>query len=214
VAQAAAAAQAPAQAAAAAAAAAAEAAHTPGALVAKGGLTPAQIAQAAAQSVFAKMKQPQKQAAGAQNTKAIALAQSYALAHGASAGAAKAAALAAALNAQHAKTSRGPTQSGSHFETELEINDFPQFARYKVTHKDTLVQIMEHTGAAVTAKGQYAAPGRPLAPGDRKLYLLIEGPTERVVKEGKNYVKNIIETAIAKQALPGAAGQPQGRYRV
>ena len=213
-AQAAAAAQAPAQAAAAAAAAAAEAAHTPGALVAKGGLTPAQIAQAAAQSVFAKMKQPQKQAAGAQNTKAIALAQSYALAHGASAGAAKAAALAAALNAQHAKTSRGPTQSGSHFETELEINDFPQFARYKVTHKDTLVQIMEHTGAAVTAKGQYAAPGRPLAPGDRKLYLLIEGPTERVVKEGKNYVKNIIETAIAKQALPGAAGQPQGRYRI
>ena len=172
------------------------------------------IAQAAAQSVFAKMKQPQKQAAGAQNTKAIALAQSYALAHGASAGAAKAAALAAALNAQHAKTSRGPTQSGSHFETELEINDFPQFARYKVTHKDTLVQIMEHTGAAVTAKGQYAAPGRPLAPGDRKLYLLIEGPTERVVKEGKNYVKNIIETAIAKQALPGAAGQPQGRYRI
>ena len=213
-AQAAATAQAPAQAAVAAAAAAAEAAHTPGALVAKGGLTPAQIAQAAAQSVFAKMKQPQKQAAGAQNTKAIALAQSYALAHGASAGAAKAAALAAALNAQHAKTSRGPTQSGSHFETELEINDFPQFARYKVTHKDTLVQIMEHTGAAVTAKGQYAAPGRPLAPGDRKLYLLIEGPTERVVKEGKNYVKNIIETAIAKQALPGAAGQPQGRYRI
>jgi len=35
-----------------------------------------------------------------------------------------------------------------------------------------------------------------------------------VVKEGKNYVKNIIETAIAKQALPGAAGQPQGRYRI
>ena len=59
-----------------------------------------------------------------------------------------------------------------------------------------------------------APPGRPLAPGDRKLYPLIEGPTERVVKEGKSYVKNIIEGIIAKQALPGAAGQPQGRYRV
>ena len=151
---------------------------------------------------------------GTQN--AIAVAQSYALAHGASAGAAKAAALAAALTAQHARpgSKSKPTQSGSHFETELEINDFPQFARYKVTQKDTLAQIMDHTGAAVTAKGQYAPPGRPLAPGDRKLYLLIEGPTERVVKEGKSYVKNIIEGIIAKQALPGAAGQPQGRYRV
>jgi len=202
------------------------------------GLTPAQIAQAAAQSVFAKLKQsapgPPRTAAqlaaaravigqtsasssmtpGTQN--AIAIAQSYALAHGASAGAAKAAALAAALTAQHARpgSKSKPTQSGSHFETELEINDFPQFARYKVTQKDTLAQIMDHTGAAVTAKGQYAPPGRPLAPGDRKLYLLIEGPTERVVKEGKSYVKNIIEGIIAKQALPGAAGQPQGRYRV
>lgn len=212
-------------------------------------MTPAQIAQAAAQSVFAKIKPQtigQKPAqtpanaaqsatllaaaraaagkissniastAGAQN--AIALATNYALAHGASAGAAKAAALAAVLNQQHgASTHKPPAVShdgGSHFETELEINDFPQFARYKVTQKDTLAAIMEYTGAAVTAKGQYCVPGRSLAPGDRKLYLLIEGPTERVVKEGKNYVKQIIESAIAKQALPGAAGQPQGRYKI
>jgi len=205
----------------------------------KTGMTPAQIAQAAAQSMFAKLqsqggvKPPMagqsqqmlaaRAAAGkinssiggqASTSNAITIAaQSYALAHGASAGAAKAAALAAALNAQHGKPNSATTASGSHFETELEINDFPQNARYKITHKDTIAQIMEHTGAAVTAKGQYSAPGRPLAPGDRKLYLLIEGPTERVVKEGKSYVKNIIENIVAKQALPGAA-QPQGRYRL
>ena len=205
----------------------------------KAGMTPAQIAQAAAQSMFAKLQsqggvkppmagQSQQMLAaraaagkinssiggqaGTSNAITIA-AQSYALAHGASAGAAKAAALAAALNAQHGKPNSATTASGSHFETELEINDFPQNARYKITHKDTIAQIMEHTGAAVTAKGQYSAPGRPLAPGDRKLYLLIEGPTERVVKEGKSYVKNIIENIVAKQALPGAA-QPQGRYRL
>lgn len=205
----------------------------------KAGMTPAQIAQAAAQSMFAKLQsqggvkppmagQSQQMLAaraaagkinssiggqaGTSNAITIA-AQSYALAHGASAGAAKAAALAAALNAQHGKPNSATTASGSHFETELEINDFPQNARYKITHKDTIAQIMEHTGAAVTAKGQYLAPGRPLAPGDRKLYLLIEGPTERVVKEGKSYVKNIIENIVAKQALPGAA-QPQGRYRL
>ena len=193
------------------------------------GMTPAQIAQAAAQSVFAKMKAPktggirQTNPGGTQSQavagsrggvdKAIALAQSYALAHGVSEGTARAAALAAALNAQHAKPTASSAATGSHFETELEINDFPKLARYKVTQKETIAQIMEMTGAAVTAKGQYAQPGRPLAPGDRKLYLLIEGPSERVVKEGKNYVKQIIEQAIAKQALPGG-GQQQGRYRV
>ena len=36
---------------------------------------------------------------------------------------------------------------GAHFESELEINDFPQQARWKVTHKDTLAQISEFTGA-------------------------------------------------------------------
>jgi len=213
------------------------------------GMTPAQIAQAAAQSVFAKIKpssmgqKPAQSPASSQQSatllaaaraaagkissniastagaqSAIALATNFALAHGASAGAAKAAALAAVLNQQHGIATQKPPavshDGGSHFETELEINDFPQFARYKVTQKDTLAAIMELTGAAVTAKGQYCAPGRSLAPGDRKLYLLIEGPSERVVKEGKNYVKQIIEGAIAKQALPGAAGQPQGRYKI
>jgi ATP-dependent RNA helicase DDX46/PRP5 len=45
------------------------------------------------------------------------------------------------------------------FESEIEINDFPQNARWKVTHKGFQQDITDMTGAAVTTKGIYVAPG-------------------------------------------------------
>ena len=145
---------------------------------------------------------------------AIMLAQNTALAHGASAGAAKAAAFAAALNAQHKMSTGGKTTSTgqNHFESELEINDFPQYARWKVTHKDQLQQINDFTGAVVTVKGTYYPPGRAIPMGERRLYLLIEGPTERCVTAAKNHVKKQIEEVVSKQTLPGGAGA--GRYKI
>ncbi|KAL6194210.1 hypothetical protein ACLB2K_035294 [Fragaria x ananassa] len=65
---------------------------------------------------------------------------------------------------------------------ELEINDFPQTARWKITRNETRQYISELTKAAITPKGQYFPPGKVQGPGDRKLYLCIEGPTEQSVK--------------------------------
>ena len=140
-------------------------------------------------------------------------ANSMALVSGATTGAARAAAFAAALNAQHAAARSGVLSAdGAHFESELEINDFPQQARWKVTHKDTLAQISEFTGAAITVKGQYYAPNKPVPPGERKLFLLIEGPSERCIKTAKGKIKEIIEEIIAKESLPG--GFSTGKYKV
>ena len=123
---------------------------------------------------------------------------------GANSGAARAAAIfAAALNAKHAAGAARAAKMEAHFESELEINDFPQQARWKVTHKDSLAQIAEFTGTAITTRGQFYAPGKQAPPGERRLYLLIEGPTERCVKEAKNKIKEIIEQVVAKEALPG-----------
>jgi ATP-dependent RNA helicase DDX46/PRP5 len=94
----------------------------------------------------------------------------------------------------------------------LEINDFPQKARWNVTHKDSLAQISEFTGAVITTRGQYLPPGKPLPVGERKLYLLIEGPTQRSVSGAKQKIKQIIEDAIAKETLPGGFGG--GKYKV
>ncbi|CAH9136081.1 unnamed protein product [Cuscuta epithymum] len=100
-----------------------------------------------------------------------------------------------------------------HYEAELEINDFPQNARWKVTHKETLGPISEWTGAAITTRGYYIPPGKVPGPGDRKLYLFIEGPTEQSVKRAKTELKRVLEDITMQvTSLPGSA-QP-GRYSV
>lgn len=127
--------------------------------------------------------------------------------------AARAAAMAAAFNLQNSLAKIQADVAPESYEIELEINDFPQHARWKVTHKDALGQISEWTGAAITTRGQYFPPGKVPAPGERKLFLFIEGPTEASVKKAKAEVKRILEesTSAAIQ-LPGPA-QP-GKYSV
>ncbi|KAA8496523.1 putative ATP-dependent RNA helicase DDX46 [Porphyridium purpureum] len=83
------------------------------------------------------------------------------------------------------------------FETELEINDYPQFARWRVTQKGGMADIEEFTGAVATIKGHYYPPGRNPPAGERKLYVLVEGPAERSVREARKEVKRKIEELAA-----------------
>ncbi|XP_049933774.1 DEAD-box ATP-dependent RNA helicase 42-like isoform X1 [Nymphaea colorata] len=122
--------------------------------------------------------------------------------------AARATALAAAMNLQHNLAKIQADAMPEHYEAELEINDFPQNCRWKVTHKETLGPISEWTGAAITTRGQYFPPGKIPSPGERKLYLFIEGPTESSVKKAKAELKRVLEDYTAQAlSLPGA-GQP------
>ncbi|PRP78953.1 hypothetical protein PROFUN_13265 [Planoprotostelium fungivorum] len=82
---------------------------------------------------------------------------------------------------------------GEHFFEELEINDFPQQARWKVTHKDALSAIQEWTNTAVTTKGTFVAPGRNPPPGERKLHLYIEGEDMQSVKKAKSEILRILD---------------------
>ncbi|KAJ6306140.1 hypothetical protein OIU78_021464 [Salix suchowensis] len=125
----------------------------------------------------------------------------------------RAAAIAAAMNLQHNLARIQADAMPEHYEAELEINDFPQNARWKVTHKETLGPISDWTGAAITTRGQFFPPGKVPGPGDRKLYLFIEGPTEQSVKRAKADLKHVLED-ITNQTyqLPGGA-QP-GKYSV
>lgn len=127
-------------------------------------------------------------------------------------GAARAAALAAAMNLQHSLAKIQADAMPEHYEAELEINDFPQNARWRVTHKETLGPISEWTGAAITTRGQHFPPGKIPGPGDRKLYLFIEGPTEQSVKRAKAELKRALEN-ITQGSLPGGSGQ-SGKYSV
>ena len=43
-----------------------------------------------------------------------------------------------------------------------------------MTHRETVRDLAELTGAAITPRGVFVPPGRPPPPGERKLYLLIQ----------------------------------------
>lgn len=75
-----------------------------------------------------------------------------------------------------ASFTKAPTASTaftSEFAYEIEINDYPQNARWIVTSKETISRISEMTGAAITTRGSFYAPGTFVPAGKRKLYLVI-----------------------------------------
>ncbi|KXS19921.1 P-loop containing nucleoside triphosphate hydrolase protein [Gonapodya prolifera JEL478] len=99
---------------------------------------------------------------------------------------------------------------------EIEINDYPQKARWKVTNKDTISTIIERTGAAITTRGLYYPPDKPVPPGERKLYLVVEGESEYSVENARWELMQVIKEAAIQAAEQEArgGGRPEGRYLV
>jgi ATP-dependent RNA helicase DDX46/PRP5 len=122
-------------------------------------------------------------------------------------------ALQAAFNVQQSLARIQAHAVPEHYEAELEINDFPQNARWKITHKETLGPIQEWTGAAITTRGTFIPQGKVVGANERKLYLFIEGPNESSVKKAKTELKRVLEDC-ANHALnlPGSA--QTGKYSV
>ncbi|KAI9197175.1 uncharacterized protein BJ171DRAFT_229118 [Polychytrium aggregatum] len=66
----------------------------------------------------------------------------------------------------------GAEASAAPFSCEIEINDYPQRARWKVTNKEQITLIGEISGAAITTRGQFFEAGKQPGPNERKLYLV------------------------------------------
>ena len=75
---------------------------------------------------------------------------------------------------------------------ELEINEFPEKARKRM-FREGLPQVKESYGdVSVTTKGVHVEAGRKPPPGQRKLYVLIEGHTELAVRNAKKALLQIL----------------------
>ncbi|KAM0876084.1 hypothetical protein ACQ4PT_036410 [Festuca glaucescens] len=122
-------------------------------------------------------------------------------------------ALQAAFNVQQSLARIQAHAVPEHYEAELEINDFPQNARWKITHKETLGPIQEWTGAAITTRGTFIPQGKVVGANERKLYLFIEGPNESSVKKAKTELKRVLEDC-ANQALNLPGSVQTGKYSV
>ncbi|UJR21924.1 hypothetical protein I4U23_024993 [Adineta vaga] len=100
------------------------------------------------------------------------------------------------------------------FEEELEINDFPQNARWKVTSKETLAHICDYADVGMSVRGQYYPNNKEVAAGDRKLYLQIESLTERGLQLAKTEVARLIKEEMMKMQNPALQLVNRGRYKV
>ncbi|XP_058852556.1 probable ATP-dependent RNA helicase DDX46 isoform X2 [Acipenser ruthenus] len=99
------------------------------------------------------------------------------------------------------------------YEEELEINDFPQTARWKVTSKEALQRIGEYSEAAITIRGTYFPPGKEPKEGERKIYLAIESANELAVQKAKAEISRLIKEELIRLQN---SYQPtsKGRYKV
>eukprot|EP00118_Oscarella_pearsei_P018128 m.184158 g.184158 ORF g.184158 m.184158 type:complete len:1077 (+) comp39318_c3_seq1:81-3311(+) len=88
------------------------------------------------------------------------------------------------------------------WEDEVEINDLPQQVRWKITSKDSCESISEYAECGLTVRGMYFPPGKKSKPkpDERRLYLYIEGSTERSVNLAKIELRRLILEELAKQS--------------
>ncbi|ALC49742.1 CG6227 [Drosophila busckii] len=105
------------------------------------------------------------------------------------------------------------SNSFTKYEEELEINDFPQQARWKVTSKEALAQISEYSEAGLTVRGTYVPQGKSPPEGERKLYLAIESCSELAVQKAKREITRLIKEELLKLSSAHHVFN-KGRYKV
>lgn len=100
-------------------------------------------------------------------------------------------------------TAGGAPVPRSYF-AEFEVNDYPQAARYKITHKETLTVIMDFAGAVLAVKGEYIPAGKPLKEGQRPLYIRIDAESELAVEKALKELRRVLFEAMTEAAERGS----------
>ncbi|MCJ1314569.1 pre-mRNA processing RNA-helicase [Agyrium rufum] len=108
---------------------------------------------------------------------------------------------------------KGPDAGAFH--ATLEINDFPQKARWAVTNRTNVAKILEATGTSITTKGSFYPTGKEPQTGENpKLYILVEGDTEVVVTNAMRELMRLLKEGTIAAADSDARAPASGRYNV
>lgn len=100
--------------------------------------------------------------------------------------------------------------TGEHFLEEVEINDYPREARWKVTQKETTSRLQDEFQIAVTLKGKYYDSKTEVPEGERKLYLHVEATSQRILQTGIQEIRRLLNEETLRVGTKGMGG----RYNV
>jgi len=108
---------------------------------------------------------------------------------------------------------RGPDAGEYHYK--LEINDFPQKARWAVTNRTNVAKILESTGVSITTKGRFYKAGEERGPDALpKMNVLVEGDTELQVTTAVRELQRLLREATVAASELEARAPTTGRYSV
>lgn len=111
------------------------------------------------------------------------------------------AARAAAANIQKKLTASGAlAEDAVSLSEELEINEYPQMARWKLM-REYVKRIEEYANVSISLRGIYVAPKQPVPPNERKLHLLIQGVDPISIRKAKSECLRVLEEETRKIAL-------------
>jgi len=111
------------------------------------------------------------------------------------------------------QTGAGSSSNGNHFVEEVEINDYPREARWKVTQKETTSRLQDEFQAAVTLKGKYIARNTEPEDGDRRLYLHVEATSDRILQICIQEIRRLLNEETLRVGAKGLGGGGH-RYNV
>jgi ATP-dependent RNA helicase DDX46/PRP5 len=100
--------------------------------------------------------------------------------------------------------------TGEHFLEEVEINDYPREARWKVTQKETTSRLQDEFQIAVTLKGKFYDSKTEVPEGERKLYLHVEATSQRILQTGIQEIRRLLNEETLRVGVKGMGG----RYNV
>jgi ATP-dependent RNA helicase DDX46/PRP5 len=101
----------------------------------------------------------------------------------------------------------------NHYLQELEINEYPREARWKVTQRETMSRLQDEFRTAVTLKGSYFGPGRTPGDGERKLYLHLEATSEQILKHCVMEIQRLLNEETLRVGAKGSGSGSSSSHK-